>query len=104
MAAIPSLRAGVAYRPFHTTRHTAASVAFAAGVPISEISKTLGHTSERTTQDIYQHQFSKIRSAAPDAVADALFSHKTDEASTGKLPLPRFAALPVRSERDSNPR
>jgi integrase len=71
----PFLReAGVAYRPFHTTRHTAASVAYAAGVPVAEISRTLGHTSERTTQDIYQHQFSKIRSAAPDAVAGALFS------------------------------
>jgi len=43
-------------------------------VPISEISKTLGHTSERTTQDIYQHQFSKVRSAASGAVADALFA------------------------------
>jgi integrase len=80
----PFLRgAGVAYRPFHTTRHTAASVAFAAGVPISEISKTLGHTSVRTTQDIYQHQFSKIRSAAPGAVADALFtSRPTSPAAT----------------------
>jgi integrase len=73
----PFLRsAGVAYRPFHTTRHTAASVAYAAGVPIAEISKTLGHTSERTTQDIYQHQFSKVRSQATGAVADALFSRE----------------------------
>ena len=59
--------AGVAYRPFHATRHTAASVAYAAGIDTAEISRTLGHSSERTTQDVYKHVFARVRSAASEA-------------------------------------
>jgi integrase len=70
----PFLRAaGVEYRPFHTTRHTAATVADTHDVPLSEISRTLGHSSERSTTEIYKHTFAPLRSVAPQAVADALF-------------------------------
>lgn len=40
---------------FHDLRHTYASTALAAGVPISEVSKWLGHESITTTVDLYGH-------------------------------------------------
>ncbi|WP_336213304.1 tyrosine-type recombinase/integrase, partial [Nonomuraea sp. LPB2021202275-12-8] len=40
---------------FHDLRHTFASTALAAGVPISEVSRWLGHESITTTVDLYGH-------------------------------------------------
>ncbi|MED7922718.1 tyrosine-type recombinase/integrase [Nonomuraea sp. LP-02] len=40
---------------FHDLRHTFASTALASGVPISEVSKWLGHESITTTVDLYGH-------------------------------------------------
>ncbi len=45
--------AGVSKLPFHSLRHTAASVQIAAGVPLTVVSKRLGHSSIRTTADTY---------------------------------------------------
>jgi hypothetical protein len=40
---------------FHDLRHTFASTALAEGVPISEVSRWLGHKSITTTVDLYSH-------------------------------------------------
>ncbi len=40
---------------FHDLRHTFASTALAEGVPISEVSRWLGHESITTTVDLYGH-------------------------------------------------
>ncbi len=40
---------------FHDLRHTFASTALAAGVPISKVSRWLGHESITTTVDLYGH-------------------------------------------------
>jgi integrase len=40
---------------FHDLRHTFASTALAEGVPISEVSRWLGHKSITTTVDLYGH-------------------------------------------------
>jgi integrase len=37
----------------HDLRHTAASLAISAGAPLLAISRTLGHSSIKVTQDIY---------------------------------------------------
>ncbi|GGU41082.1 hypothetical protein GCM10010211_00040 [Streptomyces albospinus] len=42
------------YTP-HTLRHFFASTALAHGVPLHEVSRWLGHTSIKTTVDIYGH-------------------------------------------------
>ncbi|MGW0594816.1 replication initiator [Streptosporangium sp. NPDC002607] len=50
------LTAGVpADMTFHDLRHTFASTALAEGVPISEVSRWLGHESITTTVDLYGH-------------------------------------------------
>jgi len=49
-ARLPRLR-------FHELRHSAATLAIHQGVPISEVSAQLGHSSQRTTLGIYSHAF-----------------------------------------------
>ena len=48
VAALPKIR-------FHDLRHSAATLLHAAGVRMSAISKLLGHSSTRTTQEVYTH-------------------------------------------------
>ncbi|HEV3231423.1 MAG TPA: site-specific integrase [Candidatus Dormibacteraeota bacterium] len=74
----PFLRTvGVPYRKFHTTRHTVATVADAAGLDTTAISRILGHANERTTADIYKHAFAKV--VPTQAVADVLFAKSSPE-------------------------
>lgn len=46
---------GLAHRGFHQVRHTCGSLAIGDGVPITVISKQLGHANVTTTMDIYAH-------------------------------------------------
>jgi integrase len=50
-------RAGLPRLRFHELRHSSATIAIHEGVPISEVSATLGHASQRTTLGIYSHAF-----------------------------------------------
>lgn len=53
---IPLLkRLGVPYRTFHCCRHTYATVALAANVPVQVVSHILGHGRPSVTLDIYSH-------------------------------------------------
>ena len=47
--------AGVHYRNPHTTRHTFATRCLRAGIPVERVSLLMGHTSIRTTFDLYGH-------------------------------------------------
>lgn len=49
------LKADVPYRNFHVLRHTHASQLIASGIPITEISKRLGHKTIATTMETYSH-------------------------------------------------
>lgn len=49
MAGVPPIR-------FHDLRHTAATIALAAGVPVEAIAARLGHSSATVTRDIYLHR------------------------------------------------
>src|SRR5689334_18252755 len=53
---------------FHDLRHTFASTALAEGVPISEVSRWLGHKSITTTVDLYGHLVPEASSRARDAL------------------------------------
>lgn len=73
------LAAGVpADMTFHDLRHTFASTALAEGVPISEVSRWLGHESITTTVDLYGHLVpeasERARTALDNAFASALGS------------------------------
>jgi len=54
--------AGIAHLHPHMLRHAAASLLSAAGVPIEDISDTLGHRSVSVTAEIYRHPIAPIRS------------------------------------------
>ncbi|GAA2229999.1 tyrosine-type recombinase/integrase [Herbiconiux moechotypicola] len=56
----------------HTLRHTAASMMLAAGVPITEVSAMLGHSSIAITGDIYGHVTHAGQRSAADVLAAAL--------------------------------
>lgn len=60
----------------HGLRHTFASVANHARVPIYDISRTLGHSSPATTQRIYTHLFDMTHSDVLTAVAQAIPAYK----------------------------
>ncbi|WP_230879568.1 site-specific integrase [Planomonospora sp. ID67723] len=56
---------------FHDLRHTFASTALAEGVPISEVSRWLGHESITTTVDLYGHLVPEASGRARTALDDA---------------------------------
>jgi len=56
---------------FHDLRHTFASTALAEGVPISEVSRWLGHKSITTTVDLYGHLVPEASGRARDALDNA---------------------------------
>lgn len=57
----------------HSLRHTFASECIAQGLPITQISTFLGHSSNQTTMTIYAHVFERQRKAIAD-LAD-IYSH-----------------------------
>ena len=60
---------------FHDLRHTFASTALAEGVPISEVSRWLGHKSITTTADLYGHLVPEASGRARDAL-DRAFAQR----------------------------
>jgi hypothetical protein len=56
---------------FHDLRHTFASTALAGSVPISEVSRWLGHKSITTTIDLYGHLVPEASGRARDALDKA---------------------------------
>jgi integrase len=56
---------------FHDLRHTFASTALAEGVPISEVSRWLGHRSITTTVDLYGHLVPEASGRVRDALDKA---------------------------------
>lgn len=59
---------------FHDLRHTFASTALAEGVPISEVSRWLGHESITTTVDLYGHLVPEASMRAREALDKAFRS------------------------------
>ncbi len=65
-------RAGVPSIRFHDVRHTHASLALQAGVPVKVVSERLGHASAGFTLDVYAHVMPGMQAEAAKTVA-ALF-------------------------------
>ena len=75
---------GVERRPFHTTRHTAASVLLAEGLSLKVVQEILGHSLLSTTADIYGHLYDESFQEAADAMERAFGGR----AKAGKLGSP----------------
>jgi integrase len=57
---------------FHALRHTYASLLLAEGVPLHEVSRSLGHSNIQTTMDIYGHLYEEGNDRAAEAIDRAL--------------------------------
>ncbi|MFA6850445.1 MAG: tyrosine-type recombinase/integrase, partial [Selenomonadaceae bacterium] len=58
-------------RNFHVIRHTYATTLLAAGVPIIDVSRSLGHARVSTTLDIYGHAIPENKQVIADEIANA---------------------------------
>ena len=71
-------RAGIGHWHAHEGRHTAVSIMSSNGVPLQEISDTVGHKSTHVTETVYRHVIvPAIRGGA--TVMDAVFGDAGDE-------------------------
>lgn len=61
----------------HTLRHTFATLAIQAGVPILTVSRQLGHASISTTVDLYTHAVTGSNRAAAEALETILAGNQT---------------------------
>lgn len=61
-------RSGIGRLRLHDLRHTTATMALSAGVPVQDVSDMLGHGSPTITMDIYSHSVAE----GPRRVADAM--------------------------------
>ena len=78
--------AGVDQHGFHTTRHTAATLALQADVGIVQISSMLGHSSVALTGNTYAHVIEPTKRAAADRFAAFLEAAPADAKSDAKTP------------------
>lgn len=71
-------RADLPHLTFHGLRHEHASLLLAAGMPITAVSKRLGHASSAITSDLYSHLLDDIDRQMADAIEAILGSSSTD--------------------------
>ncbi len=63
-------KAGLKSYTFHALRHTFATRALEAGVPIKVVSKILGHASVQITMDTYMHVLPELQNEAMNRIAE----------------------------------
>jgi len=61
---------------FHDLRHTAATLALASGVSLYHVARMLGHSSVRTTADVYGHLTEEGRDETARAMAEAVLRRR----------------------------
>ena len=66
-------QAGMPALTLHGLRHTAASMAIAAGVDLTVVSDQLGHSTTAITADFYVHVKDRTKRQAADAVDEMVF-------------------------------
>ncbi len=66
-------KAGLPNIRFHDTRHTAAVLMLAQGIPLKVVSQVLGHSKIATTADIYAHVLPRQEQEAADKMGDLLW-------------------------------
>jgi integrase len=74
-------KAGIGHWRTHEARHTAVSIMSSNGVPIQEISDTVGHKSTHVTETVYRHVIvTAIRGGA--TVMDDIFAEDGDDSGS----------------------
>lgn len=80
---------GLPHLTFHGLRHEHASLLLAAGMPITAVSKRLGHASIAITSDLYSHLLDDVDRQMADAIEGVLSptatSVHTRRAHTGRV-------------------
>lgn len=61
--------ANIPYKNFHVLRHTHATQLLANGIPLTEVSKRLGHSKPSTTLNLYGHAIKGYDTQIPEKVA-----------------------------------
>ena len=77
----------------HDLRHTAASLALAAGVPLKVVSEQLGHSSLAITADTYTSVLPAVAHAAAEAVANVIPRTAPSSAAASRL-ADRYQSAP----------
>lgn len=75
-------KAGVPMIRFHDLRHTTASLALAAGVPMRVVSERLGHSTIAITSDLYTSVYDEIGRDAAERIANVI---SVPESATGQI-------------------
>lgn len=65
-------RLGLPRASIHELRHTAASLALAAGLTLEDVKDLLGHSSIRITSDLYAHAVAERQREVARRMADTL--------------------------------
>jgi integrase len=68
-------KAGLPNIRFHDTRHTAAVLMLAQGIPLKVVSQVLGHSKIATTADIYAHVLPRQEQEAADKMGELLWGN-----------------------------
>lgn len=68
---------------FHGLRHTAATLAIDAKVPIHVVSAILGHASVAITADVYRHRLKKQHADAAESIGNHLFLTRPEPEDEG---------------------
>jgi hypothetical protein len=80
----PTLKkAGLPTIRFHDLRHTAATLLLQEGVPVTVVSKMLGHASAKMTLDTYAHVLPDSLDEASDAMEVAIFGRQRVALASG---------------------
>jgi hypothetical protein len=88
----------------HDLRHTAASLALQAGVPLKVVSEQLGHSTITITADTYTSVLPEVATAAADAVAGIIprkpvSSPKNASLADGSQGSPKEPKMTKRAQR-----
>jgi len=75
--------AGLPVIKFHATRHTAATLALQGKVDVKIVSETLGHSTTRITEDLYQHVSVQMQIGAAETVVALLPERRKGKAAEG---------------------
>jgi integrase len=76
--------AGLPRIRLHDLRHTSASLALAAGIPVKVVSARLGHSSTVITSDLYTHVIPAVAQDAADQIAALIPARKANEAQRAR--------------------
>jgi integrase len=69
--------AGLPHQRFHDLRHACATLLLAQGLDLKAVQEVLGHTSIRTTGDLYAHVQMGLKQRAADEMDNALAETST---------------------------